>query len=59
MAACNEDFLCGDNFDVVLAIFLCYGYGENTEAVGKITTDEKDYHKCSFCSIDCIAAAYQ
>ena len=43
-----------------LAIFCCYDYGENaSEAVGKIATDEKDYHKCSLCVIVyCIATAY-
>ena len=30
----NEDFLCGDDFEAVLAIFFCYDYGPNaSEAV--------------------------
>ena len=32
MAACSEDFFCGDDFDAFLAIFCSYGYGAN-EAV--------------------------
>ena len=47
MAACREDFLCGDDFDAVLAIYRSYRYGANaSEAVQKIVTGEKDYHKC-------------
>ena len=60
MAACKVDFLCSDDSDAVLSILICYGYGENTsEAVAKITADEKEYQKISFCFIVCIAAAYQ
>lgn len=56
-AVCNEDFLCEDNFDAVLAIFRSYGYGTSaSEAVEKMSTGEKD---CSFCFIACIAAPYQ
>ena len=59
MAAFSEDFHCGDNFDAVLAIFCYYGYGTSaSEAVEKMATDEKDYRKCSFCFIVCIAAPY-
>ena len=32
MAACSEDFFCGDDSDAFLAIFCSYGYGAN-EAV--------------------------
>ena len=60
MAAFSEEFLCGYNFDAILAIFGYYCYDTNaSEAVAKIATDEKDYHKCSFCFIVCIAVAYQ
>ena len=52
MAAYNEDLLCRDDFDAALAFFLSYCYSVNTsEAVEKIATDEKDYHKCSLCSL--------
>ena len=48
MAAFSDDFLCGNDFEAVLAIFCCHGYGANaSEAVEKIATDEQDYHKCS------------
>ena len=60
MAACKADILCSDDSDAVLSILICYGYGENTsEAVAKITADEKEYQKISFCFIVCIAATYQ
>ena len=37
-----------------------YRYVANaSEAVQKIATSEKDYHKCSLCAIVCIATAYQ
>ena len=60
MAAFSEDFLSADDFEAVLAIFCCYEYGINaSEAVEKIATDEKDYHKCSLCVVVCcIATAY-
>ena len=60
MAACSDDFYCGDDFDAALAIFRFYRYGVNvSEAVQKIATDEKVYHKCSLYLIVCIAIAYQ
>ena len=60
MAACNQDILCGDDFDTALAIFHFYYYSVNaTVAVEKIATDEKDYHKCSIHVIIWIATAYQ
>ena len=60
MAACSEDFLCGDDFDAVLFIFCSYCYSANaSEAVEKITTYEKDYRKWSLCVIVWIATAYQ
>ena len=50
----SEDFLSEDDFEVILAIFSCYDYGVNaSEAVEKIATDEKDYHKYSLCIIVC------
>ena len=56
MAPCSKDFLRGDDFDAVLAIFRSYRYGENaSEAVEEIVIDEKDYRKCSFCVTVCIA----
>ena len=47
--------------EAVLAIFGCYDYGANvSEAVRKIATDQKDYHKCPSCAIVCrIAKIYQ
>ena len=53
-------FLCGDDLDPVLAIFLSDGYGANTpEGVEEIAADEKDCSKCSLCVIVCIARVYQ
>ena len=50
MAVYREDFLFGDDFDAVLAIFRSYRYGVSaSEAVEKIVIDEKDFHKCSLC----------
>ena len=46
-------WLCGEllsenDFEAVLATFCCYDYGPNaSDAVQKIATDQKDYHKCS------------
>ena len=61
MTASSEDCIFyGDDFDGVLAIFLSSRYGANAyEAVGKIATDEKYYHKCSMYVIICIATTYQ
>ena len=60
MAASNEDFLCGDDFGVVLAMSRSYCCGANaSEAVDKISTGEKDYHKCSLSVRVRIATAYQ
>ena len=56
MAACSEDFICGDDFDDVLAISRFYHYGTNaSEAVEKTAIDEKDYQKRSLCVTVCIA----
>ena len=47
-----EELLSENDFEVVLATFSCYDYGANaSEAVQKIATDQKDYHKCSSCVI--------
>ena len=44
MNACKKDSFSGDPF------FCSYHYGTNTsEAVEKVATDEKDYHKCCLC----------
>ena len=47
--------LLGENeFEAVLAIFCCYDHGAKTsEAVQKITTDQKEYHKCFLYVIIC------
>ena len=46
--------LSESNFEFVLATFFCYYYGANvSEAVQKIATDQKDYHKCSSGVIVC------
>ena len=59
IAACSEDFLCREDIDAVLAVFHFYGYGENaSEAVEKIDTDEKDYHKHFLRVKVCITTAY-
>ena len=48
----SEKFLSWDDFQDVLAIFCSYDYRANSsEAIEKIATDEKDYHKCSLCVI--------
>ena len=42
MAACSEDFLSGNDFEVFLAIFCSYDCSTNaSETVEKIITDEK------------------
>ena len=45
----------------VLTTFCRYDYGANaSETVEKITTDQKDYHKCSSFGISCwITKIYQ
>ena len=53
----SDEFLSENNFKAVLTTFCCYDYGANaSEAVDKITTDQKDYHKCSLCVIVCCIA---
>ena len=56
-----EELLSENYFEAVLATFCCYDYGTNaSEAVQKVSTDQKDYRKCSSCVIVClIAKIYQ
>ena len=43
-----EEVLSENDFEAVLVTFCCYGYDANaSEAVQKVATDQKDYHKCS------------
>ena len=59
MLACSEDFLCGEDFDNVLAIFRSYRYGANAfEAFEKIAIDEKDNHKCSLSVKVCLGLTF-
>ena len=52
-----DGLLSENDSEAILATFCCYGYGTNaSEAVQKITTDQKDYHKCSSCVIVCRVA---
>ena len=45
----SEEFLRKNNFEAVIATFCCYDYGVNAfEAIEKIVTDQKDYHKLLF-----------
>ena len=49
MAAFSEDFCSEDDFEAVLTNPCCYNYGTNfSEAVEKIATGQKDYHKSPF-----------
>ena len=48
------EFLSENDFEAVLATFCCHDCGANaSEAVQKIASDQKDYHKCSSCVIAC------
>ena len=50
----NKNFLEKMTLRLFLATFCCDDYGANaSEAVEKIATDQKDYHKCSLCIIVC------
>ena len=55
-----EELLSENDFEAVLTTLCCYDYGANaSEAVQKIATDQKEYHKCSLCVIICwIAKIY-
>ena len=49
MAVFREVFLSENNFQTVLANFCCDDYGANaSEAVEKIATNQKDYHRYFF-----------
>ena len=55
-----EEMLSENDFDAVLASFCCYDCGADAfEAVQKIATDQKEYHKCTSCVMLCwIAKIY-
>ena len=49
-----EELLSESYFEAVLAFFCCYEHGANaSEAIQKIATDQKDYHKYPSCVITC------
>ena len=49
-----EDLLSENDFEAVVATFCCYDYGAKaSEAVQKITADQKEYRKCSSFAIIC------
>ena len=49
-----KELLSKNDFEAVLATLCCYDYGAKAfEAIQKIATDQKDYHKCSSCVIVC------
>ena len=60
LSVSSKDFLSGDDFEAVSAIWYFYYYGANaSEAIEKIATDEKDYHKCPLgVIVCCIATVY-
>ena len=60
MVAFVRNSLVKKDFEADLATFCCYDYGINaSKAVQKITTDQKDYRKCSSCVIVyCIVKIY-
>ena len=48
----SEELLSENDFQAVLATFCCYDHdAKASEAVQKITTDQKVYCKCSLCVI--------
>ena len=52
MATFSEEFLSDNGFETFLATYCCYDYSVNvSEAVEKITANEKDYQKCLWCVI--------
>ena len=52
-----EELLSENDFKTDLAFFCCYVHGANaSEAVQKIATFQKEYHKCSSCVIICSIA---
>ena len=49
-----QELLGEDYFEAGLVIFCCYDHGvKASDAVQKITSDQKEYHKCSSCVIVC------
>ena len=49
-----EEFLSENDFETVLAILVFYDHGvKASEAVQKITADQKEYRKCSLCVVNC------
>ena len=49
-----EELLSEKDFEAVLTIFCCYDYSvKASEAVQKIATDQKKYHKCTSRVIIC------
>ena len=47
----KEELHSEKNFEAVLATFCCCDYGPTTsEAIQKIATNQKDYHKCFSCA---------
>ena len=49
-----EELLSENDTEAVLVIFCCYDHGgKASETVQKITTDQKEYHKCFLCVIMC------
>ena len=55
-----EELLSKNELKAVLTTFCCYDHGmKASEEVQKITTDQKEYRKCSLCDIICwIAKIY-
>ena len=52
MEAFVRNLLTENDFEAFLTTFCCYDFDANaSEAVQKIATDQKDYHKCSSCVI--------
>ena len=57
MTVFSKEFVSESDFEAVLASFCCYDYDVNaSEAVEKITVDQKDYQKFSLCVIACSVA---
>ena len=56
-----EELLSENDIEVVLTTLCCYEYAANaSEALQEISTDQKDYHKCSSSIKVCyIAKIYQ
>ena len=53
-----KEFLSGDDFGAVLAVFCCYDYELNAfEVIERIAANEKNNDKCSLCAIVCCIAA--